>query len=555
MKTEKSEDFKYELIGYFILIILILLVIIIFKFFMFGLPSATLEKSKRLVQYYDQEYRNFEVKEDVYESQKKEPYYKGIKAHELDEQWQEYFKNSEIEFKNIKIILDEIDQLIDINSRRDKENIDAMIRSSNSALKQTIEVYQYPLNRLAEARKTSNSFENIVASIEVAYNKAQQKLILVKNYPLQTQDSSRSKLAAIFMERVEKAKEIVDDVLRKKYQGEMPDVLALNDSHKIIENIVKKLDYLTTDEEKSAELLLSKAKVLIDMQVKYFFVPERYSWNNYSDYNTQMRYIYDPIEIGYEQYQTLLTKENTKLSTALSPHRYTGHPVYELHGQNIFDMAEKWPSNSTNAEYWLKELYPKYYHKYMVFIDGFRTELEWMEVDEKQFYRHIPHFGMQIYSKPYGMFSDEAIVNAAPVAMAFVDNKMYGKWLEGPEGKYWKFNPKYEQTFALYMIQDYYSEDEYNEWKKSQIKRVDFYGLTHRYGTYSTETYKHPTYLNSNFVRLYIDLLDIYVDSLRYRGVINEESGSGGASSGSTTRSAKSSGRSLRGGGPGGYGK
>jgi len=557
MSTEKSEDLKYELLGYLILFILILLVILIFKFFMFGLPSATLEKNKSLVQYYEKEYQNFEAQKDIYEAQKKESYYEGIKGHEFDEQWPEYFRSSEMEYKNVKTIIDKIALLVDKNSKKDKDYIDAMIRQSNQVLKQTAQIYHYPLKRLKQAKQASKDYKNLLVSVDMAYKEAQEKLVIVKDNSHRFPYSSRTELATILMKRAEEAQEIANDIRIQDAKGEESDVLALYDSHTTIKDMVKKLDYLAKDEQKSKELLWSSGKLLVDMEVKYFLVPERYSWNNYSEYGGDTKYTYQPIEVGYEQYKTLLTKENARLGTSLSPDHYVMSPMYILHGQTIFDLGEKWPSYSTHAEYWLKELYPKYYHKYRIFRDDLSTELKWVEVDEKQFYRHIQHFGMQIYSKPYGMFSNEVIEYASPPAMVFVDNEMYGSWQGDPMQRHWKFYPKYEKIFSPYMTQDYYSEEEYGQWIKSQVMRVDFYGLTHRYGTYSPETYQHAAHLNSHFVRLYVDLLDLHLNTVRYRGIIHEESesGGGGAGYGSSTRSAKSSGRSLRGGGPGGYGK
>ena len=90
-----------------------------------------------------------------------------------------------------------------------------------------------------------------------------------------------------------------------------------------------------------------------------------------------------PIFYCSNRFETLMKKENTKLTTSASPRHYNRQPTYTLHGQKIFYMLENWPSDSTSAEFWLKELYPKYYHRYLVIRDDDLIEYDWIEVDEK----------------------------------------------------------------------------------------------------------------------------------------------------------------------------
>jgi hypothetical protein len=555
MSTDRSRgNLKHEMLGYGIFIALVLVVIGIFSFFLSTLPGEAKRKGENVLVRYDKERQAFESARRAFAREQKAPYYATIASHEKNEAWPGYFETADATFGHLQPFDKEIRAILDRDDSKDASRLSDVAAYMNGLLKDINSTYRYPLQRLAAARDVLNDPVGRIAQDADVYDHARQTYDALQRRDAKTIPSTEAVVSRLLMENVEAAKQRVDAIDAERAGEAVIDVLDLHDASETIENGDRKLTGLEAgDPSATAELLSSRSVVLTDMKARYFIVPVRYSWNNASDYG-DVTYRYAPVEIGYTQYQTLLKQEEVKLGTATRPNSYNRHNYCKVGGQPLFDKWERWTPGSTHAEYWIEKLYPRYYHRYAVFTDNRVQTTGWTEVPEKLFYRHLAHFGMQISSKPYGDLADETSTAVVPPAMTFVGNSLYGNWERDGETEFWQFTPEYDALFRPYLLAPHYTRTEYDGWMQSVRQHRDFYGITRRHGTYSPAVYRNPTYVNSDFVRLYIDMMDLHNGRLRYRGVLHEEA-SGGGSAGGSSYSARKSGRSLRGGGPGGFGK
>lgn len=542
-----SEDVKHELIGYGIVFTLAIIIVAIFTFFISGLSGDTKKRAENVLVALTREEKAFRDAETLYQKEKTMGYFPAIASHEADEAWLSYFDETRQTFSQLDTIKTELEKLLDKDASKDQETVNEYVFVMNRQLENIQAAYRYPLQRISIAKELQEKTDATIHQIFLNYHHAKTSMEILHSQKNRDENTKILPVAKYLLREMEKVKEETEKLERQS----TIDLLDLYDAQQTARSVKQKLIYLLSEKSPfSSELLSSKSMILIDMKSRYFFTPIRYSWNSSSDYSDNT-YVYSPIEIGYEQYKTLQGQEDSMLGSGNGNSAF-----FEMNGQALFDMKEQWPYDSTDAEYWILDITPKYYHRYAVFSND-RLELsDWVEVSETLFYRHLPHYGMAISSKPYGYLSAEAFNDASPPAIAFVDNPLYGQW----DDKEWHFYPAYNTVFSPYMLSKHYTRDEYDAWKQSLKRHHDFYGKTVRYGTRSPILYKSPTFINSDFVRLYIDLVDLHHDKLHYKGILHENDqndGSGGGSGGfgGSSYSAKNAGRSLKGGGPGGYGK
>jgi hypothetical protein len=178
-------------------------------------------------------------------------------------------------------------------------------------------------------------------------------------------------------------------------------------------------------------------------------------------------------------------------------------------------------------------MFTKAAHKYTLVKNGKKQETGWVEVDEEDYWEYVNYLGMEIVSKPYGVFEDEKIKEPSPPGMAFVGNERYGEWRQDPATgrSFWHYYGLY--SFFMGGRGRYYYRDDWNTWRNGYRNRRPYYGGSVStgpiYGTGGSWVRTQGRYRNTDFVR---------------RGGLK-----------AAPPSIRGAGAARRGGGPGGGGK
>jgi hypothetical protein len=251
------------------------------------------------------------------------------------------------------------------------------------------------------------------------------------------------------------------------------------------------------------QLNRSFTKQLIDMKYAYRVSIGRTSWNDAYDFPKETDYIYPPREVDEAAFDKLAESTGTIATGA----RYGIRPritrsVWDKLG---IDAGEKLPYRDDSAEFWVNDAEIQYYHRYRLIENGQKTETGWQPVDEDLFSANIDNLGMDIISKPYGMYAFEANQEAAPPGMAYVGNDQYGHWQKDSAGNsFWAFYGRYAFLNAL-LGGNRYSYNDWQHWKRDYRGRKPYYGEnvdgTRRYGTSGSTVLNSPAYKSTTFAK------------------------------------------------------
>lgn len=266
-----------------------------------------------------------------------------------------------------------------------------------------------------------------------------------------------------------------------------------------IKKLTAKTNYLESLNE-------SKLKVLTDSKIETYFVGKVFSWDNYSDWSNEgdklLRAFPVPTKLA-----DLADSQGVGLVATYS-NGYFGSANCKTDRQicqafsHITSNKTMYSSDHTDAELWLNEVQYKYYFKYTTVENGVSKKSGWTKVSETEFNKFADFVGHEVYSKPYGSFSDEALTSPNPIGMSYVGNKKYGEWKENPQTgeTFWSFYGKY--MFISSMIdmfsgsRDYrYSRNDYNHWDRN-YRNTRYTGREDRYsygggGSYYSSGYRH----------------------------------------------------------------
>lgn len=262
------------------------------------------------------------------------------------------------------------------------------------------------------------------------------------------------------------------------------------------------------------ELDKSWSRTLVDMKARFFVQVKQVSWDNSSDFNTNHEHTRPFVEVTEEIFEKVddLARDGM-LATASKGWGGMGFravaPADVLAALDLSksNCTEGWRRGHDAAEYWVENTRVDYYHKYVEENGGETRETDWVKVGEETFDDHYNNLGMTIASKPYGMFADEAIKEAAPPGMAYVGDERYGQWKTDSSGNsFWEFYGKY--MFISNLLggghPGYYTRSEWDTYRGYRRRSEPFYGGTRtnpRYGSASSTVGQSGRYARSSFVK------------------------------------------------------
>ncbi len=262
-------------------------------------------------------------------------------------------------------------------------------------------------------------------------------------------------------------------------------------------------------EAKFAQLSVSYSKTLIDMKADFFLTIRRQSWDESADYPSlhnvdypaktvdgQTYEHFDEIRGSLATFQTGWFSDDLVLLRGVDQNRWNSLKI---------DHKENWPNSDDNqAEYWVHTAAARYFHKYHVIRNGEASETDWVPVEEGFFLANLDNLGMDVESKPYGVFEENKLTHAAPPGMAYVGNPRYGRWGNQGGGSVWMWVAPYLLYRTLFGNPYRYGRNEWNTYRGGYYGSRPYYGGTAAapaYGTRSRSTQSSPTLSSSNFGR------------------------------------------------------
>lgn len=288
------------------------------------------------------------------------------------------------------------------------------------------------------------------------------------------------------------------------------------------------------------------AKVLADQRIRYFVYIGRTSWNESSDWTTDVNHQYVKREIDEITYQTLSHWDENQTeyfdkNEALPIAKYYkgwGNSRTDVDIESTtwsalnIDVTEEWPSSSHDqAEYYVNgfEIVPE--HQYIYEKDGIFDSLHtWEMVTLPFYYAHLGDVGMQIIGAKKGQGDSLQLqTSTVPAGFAYVGDKNYGTWEEGEKdsvthrssGRVWRFFPRYYYYSSYYDHP--YSYSQYDYWHSSHPRGAGYYGSSRTsssdiYGTYGSNSRSNR--FGSSFRRsgLYATQRQSFGESLREVG-------------------------------------
>lgn len=260
---------------------------------------------------------------------------------------------------------------------------------------------------------------------------------------------------------------------------------------------------------KIGELSRSYSKVLTDMRQEFFVEVGRTSWDNSSDAQTDVNYVYPERHVSREVYDYLASRPANDVIAEYDDGLFGDSRSVRIETAiwQALDVNWKvqWPGASHDAaEYWLNNWFTRDYHRYLVLENGDTTVTDWVAVDAETYANHIDHLGMAIVAKPYGFYEEETITNASPPGMAYVNNPRYGEWRSGGDGRsVWHWYGQYAFLAAMFGSSPFrYGRADWDCWQGFRARGQAYYGCDRSrpvYGTWGRMTRGSARYRGTTF--------------------------------------------------------
>lgn len=480
--------------------------------------------------------------------------YEFFRPYAERENWAQVFPRAESEIAVMKEVRAKTVGLI---VRADKSEDAARLKAELDSIKKTLgEVQQSvrrPRLRIELVRNTRDHADERIAEVNAKYNLTEIIFTDLANYVGNVKEdypdrkgdihTRFSPVVALFREA-----QAMTNSARGEYarytQGGSADYLVFGDAHA---RLLEREGELQSQDKKirsmMAELYISYTKILTDMKAEYWVTVGRTSWDESSDWSTEVDHIYPAQQVTAEAFDIWDDLPDHSEFGTYSTGLFGGISIetrYKAVWEELrLDPKAEWHGWSHgNASLWVADTVARYYHKYtLIKGGGEQEETGWIEVDEDDFEEYFDDLGMEIEAKALGQFEDEATKSSSPPGMSFVGNSRYGQWQTGSDGgHFWAWYGQYRllSDFLGGGRPYYYSRAEYDDWHRNYRNRETYYGASttsgsYRFGTHSDATRTSGRFQSSTFART---------------GGFREASAS-----------VRGAGAGMRGGGPGGGGK
>jgi hypothetical protein len=274
------------------------------------------------------------------------------------------------------------------------------------------------------------------------------------------------------------------------------------------------IDFINLKIIELEQLYHTEIKILKDTKRESFLSLILYSWDSYSDFNTDKEDIIPKFKVS-TKIADYIDKNNVDFIESV-PGVWSSYSCKteefickEISKKLNWESYAKRHGNNA-GELWVNSVINNYYFKYIKIIDTNKIETKWIPVSENDFYFYKNSKGKTIYSKPYGYFLDEAIYDPTEIGKTLVGNSHYGEWKKDPNTgeSFWSFYGKYMFISNLMDLffnshssnRSYnnhrYTKTNYNKWKNNYSYNTK--KRKHTYTSANTSNYSGRKYSYSN---------------------------------------------------------
>ncbi|WP_299981575.1 hypothetical protein [Desulfobacula sp.] len=514
-----------------------------------GLPKDLKNEAKSLPNAIKTGQSQVDKHKDKYLSLTKSSEFKAVKAFALKENWIQKFQLAHTELTRAKTLYDkDLKPLISKNKPELAQEVKQQINRIKKILQDAEGLARYPSSRFSKIRETIDNAKGLHSRSKNDAEQISRIANEIKTGPIAKADTDfpdlSEKINARFapLSKLERQSHDYLSIVTAEYNrhsaSSNADYAAFTDSTAALSSDLSQAKTLETKiTGEMAQLYSGYTKILMDMKEEYFVTIKRESWNENSDY-------YDPKfatfqrQVSPELYEGL-TADNLDTIAAITA-GFTGSrfssKVGNMWKELSINPAEQWPGRGHNAAaFWVEDSKEAYFHKYTLEENGETKETDWEKVDASFYDAKFEYLGMAILAKPYGVFEQDRLTQAAPPGMAYVGNSKYGEWKKDNTGnQFWSWYGKYALfSMLLSPRPSYYGYNSWNGWNNNYRNNRPYFGKTQKgfqkYGTSGTLLKQSPGFQSTNFAK------------------------SGGFKS--QTASVRGAGANLRGGGPKSKGK
>ena len=514
-----------------------------------GLPKEIKNQARALPDAIKTGKSQVDKQRDKYVSLAKSSEFKAVEEFAVKENWIQKFQLAHDELDRAKGLYDkDLKPLISENKPELAQVVEQQITRIKKVIQDAEESARTPVLRFSKIREAIDN----TASLHSRANKEAQQIYDIVD---KIKTGSMSKALADFPDSSEKLNTriaplsalerqsrdyliVVNDEFTKHSAGSNADYAAFSDATQGIFSNLEQAKILETKlTAEIAQLYSSYTKILKDMKEEYSVTIKRESWNENSDYSDPAFATFQR-KVSPELYEVLTDDKMdaiASISAGFLGSSFSSN-IGDLWEELSINPTEQWPGRGHNAaSFWVEDSREVYFHKYMLEENGETRETGWEQVDASFYDANLEYLGMAILAKPYGMFEQDRLTQAAPPGMAYVGNSKYGEWKKDDTGnQFWSWYGKYALFSMLFnMRPSYYSHNSWNGWNNNYRNRQPFFDKTkdgfQKYGTSGTYVKQSPGLQSTNFAK------------------------SGGFKSQSP--SVRGAGANLRGGGPNSKGK
>lgn len=473
-----------------------------------GLPGDLKKQANAVPDTISEARANVEKLEGSFANLKGTGEYDFFRPYDERENWNDFYGQARAKLTDAEAVYtNSLKPAVDRNNPEEEEFVRSQLDRINLARREALDLGRTPGNRMEFLREVSESAPQMVeiaatqmAAMTVSYRGLEAMLNKAReDYPQKNEDLV-SRFAPLRDLHVQSQGSL--GTAQTEFASSTPDYARLGDSVTTVkdngEKFVQEGEGLSA---KVGELGRSYNRQLVDMKSDFYVTVGRTSWNESSDWPSEHDYRYAPRQVDGPTYEYFasLTQDTLARGRNVQVDRNMWNALQ-------VNLTEDWPSRSDNAsQHWLADSNVRYFHKYIETESEVRTETDWIEVDEGVYEANLNNLGMDIISKPFGAYEEEALSEASPPGMSYVGNQRYGEWRRDDRGNsFWHWYGQY--AFFSMMFGGprpyYYYRNDWNTWNSGYRGRRPYYGPSDdpgRYGTSSSRT--RQQYSGSTFAR------------------------------------------------------
>ncbi|WP_457551710.1 hypothetical protein [Desulfobacula sp.] len=486
-----------------------------------GLPKDLKNEAKILPNAIKTGKSQVEKHKDKYLDLKKLSEFKALERFAIKENWDSKFQMAMDELTRAKQLYDkDLKPLVNKNKPELAQEVKQQITRIKKILQEADAFARYPAARFIKIRETLQNIDSLYARSKKDAEQISRIEGRIKTGALATaladfpdlSEKINTRFAPLSkLERQSKDHlNVVAAEFAKHSTGAVVDYAAFTDSSQALYSGLEQAKLLEAKLKAAmGQLYESYTKILKDMKEEYFVTIKRESWNENSDYYDP-RFVTFQRQVSEELYSALMSdKIDTiaSITAGFTGSRFSSN-IGSLWKELSINPTEQWPGRGHNAaSFFVEDSRQVYFHKYVLEENGETRETDWEKVDESFYEANLEYLGMAILTKPYGVFEQDRLTQAAPPGIAYVGNSKYGEWKKDNTGnRFWSWYGKYALFSMIFNRRpSYYSYNSWNGWNNNYRNTRPYFGKTQdgfqKYGTSGAIVKQSPGFQSTNFAK------------------------------------------------------